>query len=72
MGCYVDRELTFGSFGTDVSCLQEHLQTENLYEGKLTGHYGTLTRDAVTAWQVRISRWRIVVIYVCNILRLVQ
>lgn len=52
-GCYVERELSFGSFGTDVSCLQDHLRTEQLYKGKLTGHYGSLTRDAVAAWQVQ-------------------
>ena len=24
-GCYIDRDLSFGSFGFDVSCLQHHL-----------------------------------------------
>ena len=67
-GCYVDRDLAFGSFGTDVSCLQEHLGrvartrgaqgTSRLYEGPVTGHFGEKTQEAVAAWQVR-RLWRL-------------
>ncbi len=49
------RSLDVGSTGSDVTALQSFLaQDVNLYpSGRVTGYYGTLTRAAVTNFQVR-------------------
>lgn len=43
--------LQLGSTGSAVSALQENLSALGYYDGDVTGHYGTLTKAAVLAFQ---------------------
>lgn len=47
----VSTSLQLGSTGSAVSALQEKLSALGYYAGEITGHYGTLTRSAVIAFQ---------------------
>lgn len=49
------RQLQFGMSGSDVSSLQEFLARDSsIYpEAKVTGYFGTLTRNAVMNFQIR-------------------
>lgn len=51
--CTFTRDLTIGSRGADVTCLQETLIAAGLYtySGGATGYFGPITRTAVSAWQ---------------------
>lgn len=44
-------DLSVGSTGDDVAKLQERLMKEGLLSGETVGYFGTLTRDAVKAFQ---------------------
>ncbi|CAI7861501.1 unnamed protein product [Closterium sp. NIES-53] len=49
--CYFHRDLKRGSYGGDVSCLQEYLRTEGLLYEEPSGYFGTATEEAVIKWQ---------------------
>ncbi|MDO8523088.1 MAG: peptidoglycan-binding protein [bacterium] len=53
-GCSFSRDLKLGSKGDDVTCLQNYLKIKGFYNysGGSTGFFGTITRAAVSAWQV--------------------
>lgn len=55
--CSFTRDLTIGSRGTDVTCLQSYLQARGFftYAGGPTGYFGPITRDAVARWQAANS-----------------
>lgn len=50
-GTLSSASLQLGSTGSAVSALQENLSTLGYYYGEVTGHYGTLTKAAVLAFQ---------------------
>lgn len=45
------RTLAVGSSGTDVSSLQEFLKTKNYFAYAITGYFGPITKQAVSAFQ---------------------
>ncbi|CAI5978834.1 unnamed protein product [Closterium sp. NIES-64] len=49
--CYFHRDLKRGSYGGDVSCLQEYLRTEGFLYEEPSGYFGTATEEAVIKWQ---------------------
>jgi len=49
--CEFVRDLSEGSSGDDVACLQRFLGNEGYYEGPVTAYFGDLTRTAVKRWQ---------------------
>ena len=49
--CRVTAQITPGSTGEDVACLQYLLAVSGLYRGELTGSYDDATTAAVTAYQ---------------------
>lgn len=51
--CSFTRDLTVGSQGTDVSCLQQYLSSTGHYSfsGGATGYFGPVTASAVARWQ---------------------
>src|SRR3989338_4311110 len=52
-GCSFTRDLTIGSQGSDVTCLQNYLTSTGhfTFSGGSTGYFGSITRTAVAAWQ---------------------
>ncbi len=52
-GCSFTRDLTLGSKGDDVTCLQNYLKSKGFftYAGGATGYFGSITQSAVAAWQ---------------------
>ena len=54
----INSNLSFGSIGNEVSCLQEFLKNQgtNIYpEGLTTGYFGNLTKSAVIKFQEKYS-----------------
>jgi peptidoglycan hydrolase-like protein with peptidoglycan-binding domain len=51
--CAFTRDLTIGSQGSDVTCLQTYLQARGHYtfSGGATGYFGPITQAAVARWQ---------------------
>src|SRR3989344_8982575 len=51
--CSFTRDLTMGSKGDDVTCLQNYLTSTGhfTYSGGSTGYFGSLTQTAISAWQ---------------------
>ena len=51
--CTFTADLTIGSKGADVTCLQNYLTSTGhfTFSGGSTGYFGTITRAAVSAWQ---------------------
>lgn len=51
--CTFTTDLTIGSKGADVTCLQNYLTSTGhfTFSGGATGYFGTITRTAVSAWQ---------------------
>ncbi|CAI5485118.1 unnamed protein product, partial [Closterium sp. Yama58-4] len=49
--CYFHRDLKRGSYGGDVSCLQEYLRAEGFLYEEPSGYFGTATEEAVIKWQ---------------------
>ena len=51
--CSFVKDLTVGSKGDDVKCLQTYLTSTGhyTYSGGATGYYGSITKSAVSAWQ---------------------
>jgi len=51
--CTFTRDLTVGSSGADVTCLQNYLISTGHYtfSGGATGYFGEITKAAVAAWQ---------------------
>lgn len=51
--CFFTRDLTIGVRGDDVTCLQNYLTGTGhfSYSGGATGYFGSITRNAVSAWQ---------------------
>ena len=49
--CMVSANLSFGSRGVDVSCLQVYLFNKGYLRVHPTGYFGHLTRKAVSEWQ---------------------
>ena len=45
------RNLSYGTTGTDVSQLQQFLADEGLYSAPVTAYFGSLTKNAVIAFQ---------------------
>jgi peptidoglycan hydrolase-like protein with peptidoglycan-binding domain len=52
-GCSFTRDLTTGSTGADVTCLQNYLTGTGhfTFSGGATGYFGPITQAAVAAWQ---------------------
>lgn len=52
-GCGFTRDLTVGSSGADVTCLQDYLTGTGhfTFSGGSTGFFGPVTQSAVAAWQ---------------------
>jgi len=56
--CVFDSNISFGSSGEQVSCLQDFLknQGQDIYpEGLVTGYFGSLTRQAVIRFQEKYA-----------------
>jgi hypothetical protein len=54
--CLLTTDLSFGSKGDQVKCLQEKLKKDSVYpEGLITGNFLTLTRQAVVRFQEKYS-----------------
>ncbi len=49
--CSFSRDLTVGSTGSDVTCLQNALKAGGYMTVNATGYFGPATRAAVVAWQ---------------------
>ncbi|HEY4497261.1 MAG TPA: peptidoglycan-binding protein, partial [Candidatus Paceibacterota bacterium] len=51
--CSFTRDLTLGSKGDDVTCLQNYLTGTGhfTFAGGATGYFGSITKAAVAAWQ---------------------
>lgn len=49
--CSFTRDLTVGSTGSDVTCLQNALKAGGYMTANATGYFGPATRAAVIAWQ---------------------
>lgn len=50
--CSFTRDLTVGSTGADVTCLQDALKAGGYMAVSATGYFGPLTKAAVIKWQV--------------------
>ncbi len=50
-GCMVQRDLTLGVSGEDVTCLQEYLVSKGFLSVSPTGYFGSLTQAGVKKWQ---------------------
>eukprot|EP00897_Mesotaenium_endlicherianum_P005975 jgi/Mesen1/5405/ME000268S04604 len=50
--CYFYRDLKRGSFGGDVSCLQQYLAQEGHLKEDATGYFGDATEEALIRWQL--------------------
>ena len=50
-GATLNRNLSYGMTGTDVSQLQQFLTDEGLYNAPVTAYFGSMTRSAVIAFQ---------------------
>ncbi len=48
----LDRNLSLGQRGDDVRALQEYLIGEGILKATATGFFGSMTRSAVTQWQM--------------------
>eukprot|EP00271_Cylindrocystis_brebissonii_P015320 TRINITY_DN3782_c0_g1_i1.p1 TRINITY_DN3782_c0_g1~~TRINITY_DN3782_c0_g1_i1.p1 ORF type:complete len:186 (-),score=23.82 TRINITY_DN3782_c0_g1_i1:923-1480(-) len=49
--CYFYRDLKVGSFGGDVSCLQQFLRHEDVMQEEPSGYFGGATEAALSRWQ---------------------
>jgi len=49
--CSFTRDLTVGSTGADVTCLQNALKAAGYMSANATGYFGALTQAGVIAWQ---------------------
>ncbi len=49
--CSFTRDLTVGSKGADVTCLQQVLASKGHFSVSPTGYFGSITKAAVMAWQ---------------------
>ncbi|TSC77787.1 MAG: hypothetical protein G01um101433_461 [Parcubacteria group bacterium Gr01-1014_33] len=51
--CSFTKDLSMGSKGDDVMCLQEYLTSTGhfTFSGGATGYFGSITKSAVSAWQ---------------------
>eukprot|EP00898_Chlorokybus_atmophyticus_P008391 jgi/Chlat1/8553/Chrsp82S07949 len=49
--CYFHRDITRGSYGGDVNCLQEFLRHEGFFDDAPSGFFGQKTEKAVSKWQ---------------------
>jgi len=49
--CSFTRDLTVGSTGADVTCLQNALKAGGYMSANATGYFGALTQAGVAAWQ---------------------
>ena len=49
--CSFSRDLTVGSTGADVTCLQNALKAGGYMSANATGYFGALTKAGVVAWQ---------------------
>ena len=49
--CSFTRDLTIGSTGADVTCLQNALRAGGYMSANATGYFGALTQAGVVAWQ---------------------
>eukprot|EP00249_Psilotum_nudum_P023700 c28958_g1_i10 orf=427-990(+) len=50
--CYFHRDLSHGSYGSDVTCLQQYLKHQGFLCEEPSGFFGPTTVTAVTRWQV--------------------
>jgi peptidoglycan hydrolase-like protein with peptidoglycan-binding domain len=53
--CTFTRNLTIGSTGADVSCLQNVLASKGLLTATARGYFGALTKAAVMKWQAMVG-----------------
>ncbi len=51
--CAISRNLTVGSQGQDVRCLQDYLRSQGYWITYSSGYFGEQTRVAVAQWQAR-------------------
>ncbi|KAK9813310.1 hypothetical protein WJX72_012341 [[Myrmecia] bisecta] len=49
--CYFARDLTPGTYGGDVWCLQEFLKSQGTLQDESTGYFGPRTAGALSCWQ---------------------
>ena len=49
--CSFTKDLTVGSTGADVTCLQNALKAGGYMTANATGYFGALTKEGVIAWQ---------------------
>jgi hypothetical protein len=49
--CSFTRDLTVGSTGADVTCLQNALKAGGYMSANATGYFGAMTQSGVVAWQ---------------------
>lgn len=49
--CYFHRDLSRGTYGSDVACLQHFLKQEGFLSDEPSGYFGPTTEAAVTRWQ---------------------
>jgi hypothetical protein len=50
-GCMINRNLTIGSRGSDVTCLQDYLGAQGYFSVASTGYFGPITRSSVAKYQ---------------------
>jgi len=48
-----NKDLSFGSRGSEVTMLQQFLTSEKLYSGPITGYFGLITKKSVQDFQMR-------------------
>lgn len=53
--CTITTNLTVGSSGSDVSCLQTFLSSKGFGDGTVTGYFGSLTKSAVASYQASVG-----------------
>jgi hypothetical protein len=53
--CSFTRDLTVGSTGADVTCLQNALKAAGYMTASATGYFGALTQAGVSAWQTAMG-----------------
>mmetsp|Transcript_15100 Transcript_15100/g.20835 ORF Transcript_15100/g.20835 Transcript_15100/m.20835 type:complete len:183 (+) Transcript_15100:254-802(+) len=53
--CYFPRDISKGTYGGDVNCLQQYLQHTGYLSEDPTGYFGEVTETAVKKWQSAVG-----------------